>query len=398
MKVISFSPFGIRPKGSLIARILPLMSGLQKLGHQVVIVAPPYTNPDDSGKEEVVHGVIIRNVSLGTGKLTRSAPALAWRMLQIALREKPDLIHLFKPKGYGGLATIYMLFVRFLMVKVPPLFIDTDDWEGSGGMNEIQQYSTLEKRLFNFQERWLPRKAHGVTVASRTLQTQVWGMGVPREKVLYLPNGVEPREEGNGVKTREHHQIQKDVPLVLLYTRFFEFSQERLHQVFHAIVAQKPDVKLMVVGKGRHGEEEALLQAARQMGFEKNLLLVGWIEPEQIPDYLAAADIAIYPLDDNLVNRAKCPAKLTEIMLAGCPVVADKVGQAREYIQHGESGLLVDPQQPEEMAQEVISLLNDRDRGRSLGNNARESLLTDFRWQRAAEQLHEFYQRCMSTL
>jgi glycosyltransferase involved in cell wall biosynthesis len=166
--------------------------------------------------------------------------------------------------------------------------------------------------------------------------------------------------------------------------------------VFHSIVAEQPEARLMVVGKGRHGEEDALLRAAQQMSFAENLLLVGWTEPEEIPDYLAAADVAIYPLDDTLVNRAKCPAKLTEIMLAGCPVVADKVGQAQEYLQHGKNGLIVDPKHPEEMVQAVISLLNDPDRGRSLGNTARNSLLTDFRWQQSAEQLHKFYQRCLS--
>ena len=146
-------------------------------------------------------------------------------------------------------------------------------------------------------------------------------------------------------------------------------------------------------GKGRRGEEEALLQEARQMGFADNLLMVGWVEPQQIPDYLAAADVAIYPLDDNLVNRAKCPAKLTQIMLSGCPVVADKVGQAQEYIQHAENGLLADPQQPGEMANMVISLLNNPQNRRSLGNNSRDSLLADFRWRDAAEKLHDFYQR-----
>jgi glycosyltransferase involved in cell wall biosynthesis len=373
-----------------------LAAELQSLGHQVVIIAPPYTNPEDSGKTEVVDGIPLHNVELGRGNKIKVTFQTSWRVYRAAMEAKPDLIHLFKPKGYGGLAAMYLVLKNLFSSEATPLFVDTDDWEGKGGMNEIQPYSSAEKWLFDFQERWLPQKALGVTVASRALESQVRERGASEEKVLYLPNCVEPKAKGAGEKVCARHRIEPETPVVLLYTRFFEFNQERLYSVFHSIVAEQPEARLMVVGKGRHGEEDALLRAAQQMSFAENLLLVGWTEPEEIPDYLAAADVAIYPLDDTLVNRAKCPAKLTEIMLAGCPVVADKVGQAQEYLQHGKNGLLVDPQHPEEMVQAVISLLNDPDRGRSLGNNARNSLLTDFRWQQSAEQLHKFYQRCLS--
>lgn len=396
MKIVFLAPFGIRPKGTLIARLLPLARELKALGHNIVVIAPPYTNPEDSGKTEIVDEIEIRNVELGSGNKIKATLQTSWRMFRAAVEEQPDLVHLFKPKGYGGIASMWLVLRNLFSSGATPLFVDTDDWEGRGGMNEIQTYSSAEKRFFDSQERWLPRKARGVTVASRALQSQIWGLGVPREKTLYLPNCVDPREKGDGDKVRERHHIEKEAHVVLLYTRFFEFDQKRLHEVFHSIAAEKPDTRLMVVGKGRYGEEDALLLAARQMGFEKKLLMVGWTEPEQIPDYLAAADVAIYPLDDTLVNRAKCPAKLTEIMLAGCPVVADKVGQAQEYLQHGENGLLVNPQQPREMVQAVISLLNDPDRGRSLGNSARDYLLANFCWQDAAEQLHDFYQRCTS--
>jgi len=47
MKIVFLAPFGIRPKGTVIARMVPLAAGLCALGHEVVIVAPPYTNTED---------------------------------------------------------------------------------------------------------------------------------------------------------------------------------------------------------------------------------------------------------------------------------------------------------------------------------------------------------------
>ena len=136
------------------------------------------------------------------GKALAALP-LAWRMFRAALAEKPDLVHLFKPKGYGGLAAMLLLFLQRLGVRMPPLFVDTDDWEGKGGMNELQAYSTAEKRLFAFQEQWLSRHAAGMTVASRELERLTARLGVPAERILYLPNCVEATLPGNGTRIRQ---------------------------------------------------------------------------------------------------------------------------------------------------------------------------------------------------
>jgi glycosyltransferase involved in cell wall biosynthesis len=393
MKIVFLAPFGIRPKGTVIARMLPLAVQLQKSGHTVVIVAPPYTNPEDSGRTELVRGVRLVNVALPAVGRALSAPMLTWRMFRAALAEKPDLVHLFKPKGYGGLAAMLMIVLRRLGLRLPPLFVDTDDWEGRGGMNDLHAYSGAEKRLFILQEEWLSRRAAGVTAASRTLEELTRSLGLAPERILYLPNCVEEAPPGDGSRVRDKLGLGRDMPVVLLYTRFFEFSQDRLHRVLAEVYRRVPEVRFLVVGKGRHGEEAGLLSAARDMGFAAAVVTTGWVEPRDIPDYLAAADVAIYPLDDTLVNRAKCPAKLTEVMAAGVPVVADRVGQAGEYIRSGVSGILCDPEHGGEMAERVAELLGSPERRRLMGQAGREELLAHYRWDMWVELLAAFYRR-----
>lgn len=393
MKIVLFAPFGIRPKGTLIARMLPIAVELQRLGHRVVIVAPPYTNPEDSGKEETVGGVLIRNVLLCPGGTALAAPFLAWRMFRAAREEQPDLIHLFKPKGFGGLAIMLQFCLNRLGMKLPKVFVDTDDWEGKGGMEDLHHYSLLQRILFRFQESWLPPHAAGVTVASRTLQTQVWGLGVAPARVLYLPNCVEDVPKGNGFIVRKNLGIPLDAPVLLLYTRFFEFDQEKLHFLFGEVFARVPEVRFLVVGKGRNGEEALLLKAAEAQGFASRLVSAGWVEPGNIPDYLAAGDVAIYPFTDNLTNRAKCPAKLTELLRAEVPVVADNVGQLAEYIKSGVSGILCNPDDWGEMAVRTVELLVHPELRRELGQAGRSYLLEKFNWKDAAQRLDGFYQQ-----
>jgi glycosyltransferase involved in cell wall biosynthesis len=396
MKIVFLAPFGIRPKGTVIARMVPLAAAMQALGHEVVIVAPPYTNPEDSGKTDEVRGVAIRNILLGPKNRALAAPILAWRLFRTAMGEKPDLVHLFKPKGYGGLAAMLLMLWERFGVPIPAIFLDSDDWEGRGGMNELLDYSLAERYLYAFQEKQLPRRMAGVTVASRELEDIYLGMGVGRERLLYLPNCVEERPPGKGARVRERLGIAKDAPLLLLYTRFFEFEQERLYQVLAAIYRRITGVRFLVVGKGRHGEEDQLAAAAQEKGFHDALLLAGWVEPAELPDYLAAGDIAIYPFADTLVNRAKCPAKLTELLCAGVPVVADSVGQIPEYLPPGLHRLLCAPDDRDEMVQKCVQLLADTEFRRKASQQGREFILANFSWREYAQRLENFYMELMS--
>jgi glycosyltransferase involved in cell wall biosynthesis len=391
MKIVFLAPFGIRPKGTVIARMVPLAAAMQALGHEVVIVAPPYTNPEDSGKTEELRGVVIRNIHLGPKNRALAAPLLAWRLFRAALGEKPDLLHLFKPKGYGGLAAMLLMLWERFGVQMPPIFLDSDDWEGRGGINELLDYSLGERYLYAFQERWLPRRMAGVTVASRELEDIYLAMGVGRERLLYLPNCVEERPPGEGSRVRERYGIAADAPVLLLYTRFFEFEQERLYQVLAGIYRRLTGVRFLVVGKGRHGEDDQLAAAAQEKGFHAALAVAGWVVPGELPDFLAAGDVAVYPFDDTLVNRAKCPAKLTELLCSGVPVVADRVGQIPEYLAPGLHRLLCDPGDRDEMVDKCVQLLIDKELCRKASLLGKEFILDNFSWREYAKRLGDFY-------
>jgi glycosyltransferase involved in cell wall biosynthesis len=272
-----------------------------------------------------------------------------------------------------------------------PLFVDVDDWEGAGGMNELHDYSRAERTVFRLQEGWLQQRADGVTAASRTLEARTRELGIPAEKVLYLPNCVDDPPPGNGARVRQKLGIRTESLVVLLYTRFFEFDQKRLHLILSGIYRQVPGVRFLVVGKGRNDEEDQLNEAAKTMGFLPALHMAGWVEPGEIPDYLAAGDVALYPFADTLVNRAKCPAKLTELLRAGVPVVGDNVGQLAEYMKPGESGILCDPDNWREMAEQAVELLQDQGKRHALGAAGRSFLLENFRWTGFTAKLNLFY-------
>ncbi len=371
-------PFGLRPRGTMSGRALPLAKALVARGHSVALFLPPWQNPEDAGRSWEEDGVSIENLPLPTGLPGWFHLRLARTLVRRALAFQPDVIHAFKPKAYAGLAH-WLLRSR----RHPPVVVDTDDWEGPGGWNELALYSPVLKHLFAWQERWGLRRAAAVTVASRALETLAWAQGGPPGRVCYLPNGFAwPHPPLAPVPTAR--------PTLLLYTRFFEFDLERLWRVLERVRVARPDLRLYVVGEGLFGEELRLLALARAAGWrcardagdeQADLLYVGYVSLAEQPRHFAAARLALYPFDDTLLNRTKCPLKLLDLLAAGVPVVAEAVGQVREMLLPGETGTLVPPGDEDAFVEAVLTLLADPERCRRLGRRASADVRERFAWE-----------------
>jgi glycosyltransferase involved in cell wall biosynthesis len=234
--------------------------------------------------------------------------------------------------------------------------------------------------------------ADAVTVASRALETIAWSLGVPRNRVSYVPNGVNRLPTGDASRAELRAKLELgDAPTILLYTRFFEFSMERLGAILSQILRVKPQARLLVVGQGLKGEDAQFLRMADAQGWRANVVHAGWVDFARLGDTLRAADVAIYPFDDTLVNRTKAIVKLMDLLAAGIPVVADTVGQIREYITPDKTGILVEPGDVNGFARSVLELLDDAAKRERLGSCAAQTMARDYDWDRLAERVEALY-------
>jgi glycosyltransferase involved in cell wall biosynthesis len=144
-----------------------------------------------------------------------------------------------------------------------------------------------------------------------------------------------------------------------------------------------------VVGDG--AALPALKTLAGSLGLGEQVRWAGRVPPEELGTYLAAADVALYPCRDVPVNRAKCAMKLVEYMAAGRAIIAGRVGQNPEYIVDGESGRLVDCENPDEFAGAMADLLADPNLRARLGAEARRRVFAEFSWGRLAVEAEEAY-------
>jgi glycosyltransferase involved in cell wall biosynthesis len=352
------------------------------------MILPPWDYPQDAGCKRQDAGVEIENIALPAGVPGLFHLNTTRRLVQRALDFQPDVVHCFKPKAYAGLAAWWLWQLKRVGRVKARLIVDADDWEGAGGWNDLNQYSWAQKKVFAWQEQWGLTHNDGVTVASRALQSIVWSLGVKPERVAYVPNGCRDSQPAPF-----QSEIRNQKSTILLYTRFFEFKIERVLEVLRRVVAQVPEAKLVVVGKGFNGEEDRLLAQAEAIGLRGSIEYAGWVEMGMLPGCFARASVAIHPFDDTLINRTKCSVKLIDLLSAGVPVVADAVGQNAEYLRHNETGVLVSSGDVEAMAQAVIDLLRDRAKAERLGQRAAQDMIQRFSWDRLALDVEQIYGR-----
>jgi glycosyltransferase involved in cell wall biosynthesis len=395
VRVAIVGNFGLGYKATMSARAVPIAAELDRLGHRTTIFVPDDRPAGSRSRPAAEVPVVAAGAVRSSFAPLRVAEhaALGLRLTVRAWRSRPDVLYAFKPKGYAGLALAVFWALKRLGWRETILALDTDDWEGRGGWADYERRPPWLAALVSWHERWCLRHADVVTVASRELEK------LAERDVLCVPNAASPASPGwrEGDRARGRAAIGLgDVPLILAYTRFFEFGPARLIRVFERVRARVPEARLVVVGTGLGNEDAELAALARARGLESAIRHLGWRPVAELPDLFAAADVAVYPLDDTLLNRAKCPMKLVDLLLAGVPVVADAVGQAREYVEDDRTGRLVPAGDVEAMADAVAALLRDPPRARAMGQNARRAIAERWSWADQARRIAEAFERASS--
>lgn len=130
-----------------------------------------------------------------------------------------------------------------------------------------------------------------------------------------------------------------------------------------------PDVKLVIAGDG--DLREHLEEVSQKNGVTESVLFLGG--RLDIPELLKTFDLYVLPsLWEGL------PMIILEAMAAGCPIVATDVGGVARAIKHDDTGLLVEPKDPDSLATAVTTLLQDNALRDRLTSNAKELFENSF--------------------
>jgi glycosyltransferase involved in cell wall biosynthesis len=361
-------------------RAFPLAVELVRRGHEVTIFLVPYDNPPESGKTLETEGVRIVNIVVGPRPTIRHVPLLVSRLCRAIKNYSPDITHVFKPKGYAGAACTWLL-----LKGCHSVVLDSDDWEGWGGFNDLKKYPWLVKEYIDRQEKWLLRKTPVVTVASRALEEKAVKLRGSADGVVYLPNGGVSRNEAlirERVLASSCSENKRSFGLpegpVIFYNGHFNLEEDGMFFCRAAgPVARKTGAMLVLVGEG---PEIPKLKdfLVRQDGVAVRFF--PRLPYEEFVRLIAVSDVTAFPYPDNPIHRSKCSTRIIDYMCAGKPVLTSAVGQNTDYITNGETGILVPPGDESRFAVELERLVCDKDLRTRLGQNARRRISDRFSW------------------
>jgi glycosyltransferase involved in cell wall biosynthesis len=403
MRVALVAPFGLRPKGTTSARVVPIARVLAARGAAVRVVVPPWDDPERSGLRWLDDGVEIVHAPVGRHPL--GAPAVLWQMLREVRRFAPDVVHCFKPIGYSG-ALAYILTASAGRHGTPLVVVDADDLEGPTGWSGRRRLG-IAGAVRGAQEAGTLRRAPLVTVASAWLRDYAESLGRSADTVLYLPNGhdvsIPPPQGRNGLHAtgqRGEGLVRPNASRALWYTRFTEAAPQRVADLAARILTAIPAARLVVVGEEiSQGDRAAVAAAIAGAGIEDRVDWRGY-DAGATEDWLRqtqSAAVAIYPMDDDATNRARCPSKVPQLMALGIPVVAESVGEVTSFLAGFEETCLVAPGDSLGFAARTIELLTNGRRRTAVGRQLKKAAEA-WRWNRVAGGLHDWYAQHLTPL
>ena len=293
---------------------------------------------------------------------------LAWRPLVSVLRDGVDVVHahMFGSNVWGT--------VLGRLSGVPVVVAHEHTWSFQG--RPLRRF--LDRELV---ARWADVF---VAVSDEDRRKMIEVEGVDPAKIRLIPNGIPSPANGAVTDVRAELGIESGVPVLGVVCELR--AQKALEVLFEAaalLLAEFPTLKVLVAGDGP--ERARLEEGARRLGVADTVLFLGI--RRDVPAVLAAVDVAVLSSD-----YEGSPLSVMEYMAAAKPVVSTRVGGVPELVREDVHGLLVEPRDPEALAEAVTRLLRDPALAKRLGTEGRQRQQREFSLEAMVRRIEDLYE------
>ena len=233
---------------------------------------------------------------------------------------------------------------------------------------------------------------------SRFIARRARESNVSERKVRVIPNGVALEPFLTAVRDdalRERLGVSARQPVVLMVAQITPWKRQHVFLLAAAKVhAQRPDIRFWIAGRPLWRGDQRYLRLLKAMvarlGLQRAVRFLG-----HVPDphrYLASADVVVLPSVGEPFGRV-----IAEAMAAGTPVVASASGAIPEIIDHGDTGLLFEPDRPEHCARAILRLIGEPKLADALAARARNVVQSKFSIERCVSELRRLYDELFLT-
>lgn len=215
-----------------------------------------------------------------------------------------------------------------------------------------------------------------------------------RAKQLRMPPGVDSARFSpgcGGIAVRERLGLASDAPVVVSAARLVKRKgQDMLLRAWPAVLRRVPGARLVIVGGGPNAK--SLRRLAARLGVDTSVVFTGPVAWSDIPPYFDAATVFAMPSRTRLLGLEPEGLGIVFLEAASCekPVIVGDSGGAPDAVDDGVTGYVVDPRDPDEIAERIVELLENPERAREMGVRGRRRALDGWQWDQIAATCKEY--------
>ena len=265
-------------------------------------------------------------------------------------------------------------------------------WEETRVSNGTIVEGSEGHRFLREQETWCMYQADAIVTLSKRLKDEIVSRGVDSEKVFVVPNGVDVRQFP--VVTRDvelANGLDLGNGLVIGYVSTLTAYEgvETLVRAFAAMVASRPELRLVIVGDGEMSGRIAHL--VDDLGIQTCVRLTGRISHDEVLKYYSLIDVFVVPRLPNRVCEIVTPLKPYEAMSTGRAVVMSDVGGLAEIVKEGGPAVLFKAGDIHDLVVVCLDLIKNPEKRSRLGAAAAQWVRSNRTWSANTQVYREVY-------
>ena len=257
-----------------------------------------------------------------------------------------------------------------------------------GTVHGKNYYPDFAKRRLAY--RWVSRTAHMVAVSNDLRRFLEERIGIDQRRIKVIHNGVDMMDRMSLAQVRrlrsEFGVVHDEFVIGIVGSLYPVKGHAYLFHALKTVVARHPNTRLLVIGQGEL--EKTLREMVSELEIGQAVSFLGL--RDDVPRILSLLDLFVLPSLSEGLSVA-----LLEAMSAGVPVIASNVGGNPEIIVSGETGYLVPPGKPEELASRILGLMSDQESTRLLGERGREWVAREYTTERMLQRYQDLYESCL---
>jgi glycosyltransferase involved in cell wall biosynthesis len=232
----------------------------------------------------------------------------------------------------------------------------------------------LERRIRFFLEKQIFKKAARIITLTEQGKQELLSYDIDEPKIVVIPNGVDI------VAFKPSYHRKKDIDVLFIGRLTPRKGSRSLVTLCQLLLRKNPKIHIVVIG---FGEDQDFVRSSLKAAIEQGTVeFTGKLPPKAVLGYYHRAKVYC-----STSYYEGLPGTCLEAMACGVPPVVWDMDFYEGLVLHGVNGILIPPNEYQQMTTAILRLLSDKKETRTLGRNARQKVLDEYSWKKLAKKI-----------